>query len=115
MEPKIKIRSITRETIAENFFASVFGKFFGEVTSLAFFTMRFFKEVFKPPYEFNELLKQSFLVGYKSFPLVGITGCIVGLVFTIQSRPTLVKFGAVSMLPAMVAIFRICVDETSLI
>jgi phospholipid/cholesterol/gamma-HCH transport system permease protein len=104
MEPKIKIRSITREKIKEDFFASIFGKFFIEVTSLAFFTLRFFKEVLKPPYEFNELLKQSFLVGYKSFPLVAITGSIIGLVFTIQTRPTLDKFGAVSMLPAMVAV-----------
>ena len=104
MEPRIKIRSITREKFEENFLASVFGKFFIEVTSLAMFTMRFFKEVWKPPYEFNELLKQSFLVGYKSFPLVAITGFIIGLVLTIQSRPTLDKFGAVSMLPAMVAV-----------
>ncbi|MGB2867656.1 MAG: ABC transporter permease [Bacteroidota bacterium] len=82
----------------------MFGKFFIAVTSLASFTLRFFKEVFKPPYEFNELLKQSFLVGYKSFPLVAITGFIIGLVLTIQSRPTLAKFGAVSLLPAMVAV-----------
>ena len=104
MEPRIKIRSITREKIEEDFLASVFGKFFIEVTSLATFTLRFFKEALKPPYEFNELLKQSFLVGYKSFPLVAITGFIIGLVLTIQSRPTLDKFGAVSMLPAMVAV-----------
>ncbi|MEX2191713.1 MAG: ABC transporter permease [Bacteroidota bacterium] len=104
MEPKIKIRIITREKIQEDFLASIFGKFFIEVTSLAMFTLRFFKEVWKPPYELNELLKQSFLVGYKSFPLVAITGFIIGLVLTIQSRPTLAKFGAVSMLPAMVAV-----------
>lgn len=104
MEPKIKIRSVTREKIQEDFLASIFGKFFIEVTSLAIFTLRFFKEVWKPPYELNELLKQSFLVGYKSFPLVAITGFIIGLVLTIQSRPTLAKFGAVSMLPAMVAV-----------
>ncbi|MBI2417156.1 MAG: ABC transporter permease [Ignavibacteriales bacterium] len=66
--------------------------------------LRFFKEVFKPPYEFNELLKQCFLIGYKSLPLIGITGFIIGLVLTIQSRPTLAKFGAVSWLPAMVGV-----------
>lgn len=104
MDQKIKIKSITREKIEEDFLASIFGKFFIEVTSLTFFTLRFFKEVFKPPYELNELLKQSFLVGYKSFPLVAVTGFIIGLVLTIQSRPTLAKFGAVSLLPAMVSI-----------
>ncbi len=78
--------------------------FFTEVGLLTKFTMRFFKEVFMPPYEFNELLKQSYKIGYKSLPLVGITGFIMGLVLTIQSRPTLVSFGAESWLPAMVGI-----------
>ena len=96
------------EIIPENFSEtipdSVFKKFFLEVTSITIFTLRFFKEVFKPPYEFNELMKQSFLIGYKSFPLIAITGFIIGLVLTIQSRPTLAKFGAESWLPAMVAV-----------
>lgn len=83
---------------------SVINNFFVEVTSLTIFTLRFFKELFKPPYEFNELMKQSFLIGYRSLPLVAITGFIIGLVLTIQSRPTLAKFGAESWLPAMVAV-----------
>src|ERR1035437_7153756 len=78
--------------------------FFEEVTQLTRFTFRFFKDVVKPPYEFNEFFKQSYLIGYKSFPLVAITGFIMGLVLTIQSRPTLVEFGAESWLPAMVAV-----------
>lgn len=83
---------------------SIFKNFFVEVYSLTAFTLRFFKEVLKPPYEFNEILKQSFLIGYKSLPLIAITGFIIGLVLTIQSRPTLAKFGAESWLPAMVAV-----------
>src|SRR5690606_31357846 len=46
----------------------------------------------------------SYLIGYKSFPLVGITGFIIGLVLTIQSRPTLADFGAESWLPAMISV-----------
>jgi phospholipid/cholesterol/gamma-HCH transport system permease protein len=83
---------------------TIVAKFFMEVSSLTRFTWHFFKEVFKPPYEFNELLKQSYMIGYRSLALVGITGFIIGLVLTIQSRPTLAKFGAVSWLPAMVAV-----------
>lgn len=79
-------------------------KFLLEVHSLTVFMLRFFKEVFMPPYEFNELLKQAFVIGYKSFPLVAITGFIIGLVLTIQTGPTLAKFGAESWLPAMVAV-----------
>ncbi|HXB38987.1 MAG TPA: ABC transporter permease, partial [Bacteroidia bacterium] len=59
---------------------------------------------FKPPYEFSELIRQCYNVGCKSLPLVGITGFIMGLVLTIQSRPTLSQFGAESWLPAMVSV-----------
>jgi phospholipid/cholesterol/gamma-HCH transport system permease protein len=95
---------INPEDISEIIDDSIFKKFFLEVASITAFTWHFFKEVFKPPYEFNELLKQSFLIGYKSLPLVAVTGFIIGLVLTIQSRPTLAKFGAESWLPAMVAV-----------
>jgi phospholipid/cholesterol/gamma-HCH transport system permease protein len=43
---------------------------------------------FSPPYEFKEFIKQCYIIGYKSIPLVAITGFIMGLVLTLQSRPT---------------------------
>jgi phospholipid/cholesterol/gamma-HCH transport system permease protein len=92
------------EIFSETTSDSAFKKFFLEVYSLTIFTLRFFKEVFKPPYEFNELMKQSFLTGYRSLSLIGITGFIIGLVLTIQSRPAMARFGAQSWLPAMVAV-----------
>jgi phospholipid/cholesterol/gamma-HCH transport system permease protein len=101
---KNQVAKIIPEKFPENISDSVFKKFFLEVYSLTIFTLRFFREVLKPPYEFNELMKQSFLIGYKSLPLVVITGFIIGLVLTIQTRPTLAKFGAESWLPAMVAV-----------
>lgn len=78
--------------------------FLSETGGILRFTAHFFREVVKPRQEFEEFIRQCFLVGYKSLPLVGITAFIMGLVMTIQSRPTLVEFGAVSMLPAMVSI-----------
>ncbi len=96
--------AITQEEFLEVPADSMFRRFFLEVTSLTLFTLRFFRELLKPPYEFNELMKQSYLIGYKSLPLVGITAFIMGLVLTIESRPTLANFGAESWLPAMVAI-----------
>jgi phospholipid/cholesterol/gamma-HCH transport system permease protein len=81
--------------------------FFIEISSLTMFAGRFFKQAVTPPYEFNEFFKQCFLIGNKSLPLVGITAFIMGLVFTMQSRPTLVKFGAQSWLPAMVSVAMI--------
>ena len=78
--------------------------FFLEVSLLTKFTLQFFKQLFVPPYEFNELVKQCYVVGYRSLPLVGLTGFIMGLVMTIQSRPSLAEFGAESWLPGMVAL-----------
>jgi phospholipid/cholesterol/gamma-HCH transport system permease protein len=43
-------------------------------------------------------------MGNRSLLLVGITGFIIGLVLTLQSRPTLMEFGAVSWIPSMVSI-----------
>jgi len=75
-----------------------------ETGQIAAFTGRFFREVFKPRQEFVEFIKQSYYIGYKSFPLVGLTAFIMGLVITIQSRPTLVEFGAEAWLPKMVSV-----------
>ncbi len=78
--------------------------FFSDAGLLSLFNVRVFKTVLQPPYEIREFLKQSYLIGNKSLALVGITGFIIGLVLTIQSRPTLAQFGAESWLPAMVAV-----------
>ena len=78
--------------------------FLSETGDISRFTWRFFKEFLTPRYEISEFLRQSFYIGYKSLPLVAITGFIMGLVITIQSRPTLVSFGAESWLPKMVAV-----------
>jgi phospholipid/cholesterol/gamma-HCH transport system permease protein len=83
---------------------SAIRNFFLEISLLTKFAIRFFKDLFKPPYEFKELLKQCFQIGYRSFPLVAITGCIMGLVLTIQARPTMARFGAESWIPGMVAV-----------
>jgi phospholipid/cholesterol/gamma-HCH transport system permease protein len=75
-----------------------------DIATFWLFVVRFFKEMFQPPFEVNETLKQSYLIGNKSLTLVGITGFIMGLVLTIQTRPTLAEFGAESWLPAMISV-----------
>ncbi|WP_242131871.1 MlaE family ABC transporter permease [Aestuariivivens marinum] len=78
--------------------------FFVEIGELTNFARRFFKELIKKPFEFNEFLKQCYNVGNRSFLLVGITAFIIGLVITLQTRPTLEEFGAESWMPSMVSI-----------
>ncbi|UQD56491.1 ABC transporter permease [Flavobacterium sp. K5-23] len=75
-----------------------------EIGELTYFAGRFFKEVFKRPMEFKEFLRQCYNMGNRSLLLVSVTGFIIGLVFTLQSRPTLQEFGAVSWMASMVSI-----------
>lgn len=78
--------------------------FFISVYNVCQFIIRFFKEVFLPPYEFKEVIKQCYDVGYRSLALVSLTGFITGIVFTKQSRPSLAEFGATSWLPGLISI-----------
>ncbi|MFA5298095.1 MAG: ABC transporter permease [Lutibacter sp.] len=78
--------------------------FFTEIGEMSYFAGRFFKEAFTRPFEFKELLRQCYNMGNRSILLVGVTGFILGLVFTLQSRPTLMQFGAQSWMPSMVSI-----------
>lgn len=75
-----------------------------ETGQLTYFAGRFFKEVFRPPYEMREFLRQCYQMGNRSLMLVLVTGFIIGLVLTLQSRPTLIEFGAESWMPNMVGI-----------
>ena len=77
---------------------------FKDAGSFTLFAARFFKEIVTPPFEIKEFIRQCYNIGYKSLPLVAITGFIMGLVLTLQSRPTLAEFGAESWLPGMVAL-----------
>jgi phospholipid/cholesterol/gamma-HCH transport system permease protein len=78
-------------------------QFLKETGEFTRFTSRFFKEGFKPRYEFAELLRQCYLIGNKSLPLVGITAFIMGLVLTIQLRPSLIEYGVESQIPFIVS------------
>ena len=78
--------------------------FFTEIADVFLFIGRTVKETFSRDFEFREFFRQCFQIGYKTLPLISITGIIMGLVLTIQSRPVLVNFGAVTKLPGMVAI-----------
>lgn len=97
-EKSIKLgeRAFTRVGLVSSFF-------FG-VADFFLFVLRTIREIFSGGFEFREFFNQSFQIGNKSLGLVSVTSLIIGLVFTIQTRPTLLDFGAVGLLPGMVAI-----------
>lgn len=78
--------------------------FINDVADVVLFIVDIIKNTFRRGFEFKEFIKQCFLTGNKSLALISITGIVIGLVLTIQSRPILIKFGAVTMLPGMVAV-----------
>lgn len=78
--------------------------FFINIADVILFINRIIRETFSRDFEFKEFFRQCFQIGYKSVPLISVTGLIMGLVLTIQSRPVLVDFGAVNALPGMVAV-----------
>ena len=109
LHPVIKIKSfatgksvkISEKTLEKTQMAT---EFFSDIGNMAIFIKEIFKETFSRDFEFKEFLRQCYEIGNKSLPLIAITGAIMGVVLTIQSRPALEDFGAVTMLPGMVAI-----------
>ncbi len=93
---KLSDKTIARSKEVHNFLT--------DLADVFLFISRIIRETFSRNFEFKEFLNQCFQIGYKSLPLISITGTIMGLVLTIQSRPVLVDFGAVTMLPGMVAV-----------
>src|SRR3954468_7522500 len=81
-----------------------FQDFLTDTANAVLFLLKVVRNTFSKGFEFTEFMRQCFMIGNKSLPLISVTGIVVGLVLTIQSRPVLVDFGAVTMLPGMVAI-----------
>lgn len=105
MEQKEKDKKLNTNTRTSRYLISRrVDNFFLDLYRIWAFNARFFREVFLPPYEFREIIKQCYEVGVRSLPLISITGFIIGIVFTNQSRPSLADFGATSLLPALISV-----------
>ena len=74
-------------------------EWFGE---LALFTARLVRSAATPPYEWRELLRQCDGIGAKALPLVALAGAATGVVLSLETRDSLVRFGAKSFLPAII-------------
>jgi phospholipid/cholesterol/gamma-HCH transport system permease protein len=85
-------------TTAKTSFVTFF-EWFGE---LALFCARVAKASFGAPWEGREFVRQMDAIGSKSFPLVALAGAATGIVLSLQTRDSLVRFGAKAMLPAVI-------------
>lgn len=82
-------------------------EWFGE---LGMFCVRVARAAVVPPYEFGELIRQCDAIGSKSLPLVALAGAATGVVLSLQTRDSLIRFGAKSLLPAVI-IFSIAKES----
>jgi phospholipid/cholesterol/gamma-HCH transport system permease protein len=78
--------------------------FFISINRAYKFTIQYFKQAFIRPFHFAEIINQCFEIGMRALPLITLTGFIIGIVFTKQSRPSLEDFGATSWLPSLMGI-----------
>lgn len=81
-----------------------FKSFLYESGDMSRFSIRFYKQWFKRRFEFAEFLRQCYVIGYKSLPLIALTAFIMGLVLTMQLRPSMENYGVASQLPAIVGL-----------
>lgn len=109
INPVTKIKSFTTLhsiKLSEKTFekAEKANSFLSDIGNMSLFIAQIVRETFSFDFEFKEFLRQCYKIGNKSLPLIAITGAIMGIVLTIQSRPALAEFGAVTLLPGMVAV-----------
>jgi phospholipid/cholesterol/gamma-HCH transport system permease protein len=70
--------------------------------SLGEFCARTVKAAVTPPFEGRELLRQMDEIGAKSLPLVAMAGAAIGVVLSLHTRDSLLRFGAKSLLPTLI-------------
>ncbi len=66
------------------------------------FCKRVLRATFTAPFEGREFLRQLDSIGSQSLPLVALAGSAIGVVLALQTRDSLTRFGAKSLLPSVI-------------
>jgi phospholipid/cholesterol/gamma-HCH transport system permease protein len=77
------------------------------VGGVSVFGLRALRDAFRRPWEIDQIGRQIFDIGWRSAPLIAVSGLAVGVVLSMHTRASLERFGAVSMIPAGLAIAMI--------
>jgi phospholipid/cholesterol/gamma-HCH transport system permease protein len=76
--------------------------FFEWFGSLASFFWQVLKAAVTPPYEWREFIRQLDEIGSMSLPLVALAGAAIGAVLSMETRESMTRFGAKSLLPTAI-------------
>lgn len=68
------------------------------------FALKAAREIFTPPFEIRETVRQIYELGFRSAPLIAVSGLAVGVVLSMHTRASLERFGAESLIPSGLAI-----------
>ena len=75
-------------------------KTFAWMGDVAFFGVHALREAVLPPYEFAEVARHTFEIGWRSLPLIATSGFAIGVVLSMHTRASLARFGAEALIPA---------------
>jgi len=78
-----------------------FFEWFGE---MGLFCWQVFRKLLLPPYEGAEFVHQLDELGANSLPLVALAGAATGVVISLETHESLGRFGAGSLLPALLVV-----------
>jgi phospholipid/cholesterol/gamma-HCH transport system permease protein len=87
---------------ASNSFGTTVDRSLAWFGDLGSFSWKVIRSAFTSPLELREIVRQFDEIGSKSFPLVALAGAAVGTVLALESRASLLRFGAKSILPAAI-------------
>jgi len=79
-------------------------QFFSWFGSVSLFGLRAIRDAFRRPLETREILRQLYEIGWRSAPLVTVSGLAIGVVLSMHTRSTMERFGAEAMIPTALAI-----------
>ena len=74
------------------------------VGDVALFGARALYQAVLPPYEFKETWRHVYEIGWRSLPLIVLSGVAIGVVLSMHTRASLERFGAEAMIPTVLAI-----------
>src|SRR3954468_806889 len=75
-----------------------------EAGQMSAFALRAVRVAFQRPFELREVVRQIYMVGWRSLPLVVTSGLAIGVVLSMHTRATMERFGAEALIPAALAI-----------
>jgi phospholipid/cholesterol/gamma-HCH transport system permease protein len=77
---------------------------FREAGSLSQFAIQSIRAAFRRPFEFDEIVQQTYMVGWRSLPLIMTSGLAIGVVLSMHTRAVMERFGAEALIPSALAI-----------